>query len=330
MRTLFASLLATTLLSACVSSPTSDLPPDTTAAEAPVADAPAVDVDVAVETPPALMRWSDLLSMERAEPTMTLRYGSDEAQIVDLWRPDGPGPHPVVLMIHGGCWQKAIADRTLMDFAAEDLRQRGMAVWNIEYRGVDEEGGGYPGTFLDVSEATRLLFETGVEHSLDLERVVAFGHSAGGHLVAWLATQSNLPEGSPLKTDLYAPMEAVIVSGGLADLEASVPVTLDTCLANIADDLTGSPSEARPNVYSDTSPAEMLPPGTVVISVNGEKDRIAPPLLGEALTEKIAETGSVAAYVEVPNAGHVELIAPGTDAFNIQAGLMEQYLNDDE
>lgn len=324
MRSLIVSLLATTLLSACATSP-ADVPPP----EAPAPDSPVVETPSETEAPAALMRWSDLLSMDRAEPTMTLRYGSDEAQVVDLWRPDGPGPHPVVLMVHGGCWQKAIADRTLMDFAAESLRQRGMAVWNIEYRGVDEEGGGYPGTFLDVSEATRLLFETGVEHSLDLERVVAFGHSAGGHLVAWLATQSNLPNESPLKTDLFAPMEAVIVSGGLADLEASVPVTLDTCLANIADDLTGPPSEARPNVYSDTSPAEMLPPNTVIVSVNGELDRIAPPLLGEAFTEKIAETGSVAAYVEVPNSGHVELIAPGTDAFNIQAGLMEQYLQEE-
>ena len=272
------------------------------------------------------MSWGDLLSRDRPDPTMTLRYGSGDAQIVDLWRPDGPGPHPVVLMVHGGCWQKSIADRTLMNYAAEDLRERGMAVWNIEYRGVDEEGGGYPGTFSDVVEATRLLLETGVEQSLDLERVVAFGHSAGGHLVAWLATQSNLPDDSPLKTDLFAPMEAVIVSGGLADLEASKPVTLDTCLANIADDLTGAPSTGRSNVYSDTSPAEMLPPSTTIVSVNGELDRIAPPQLGEALTEKVGASGGIGAYIEVPASGHVELIAPGTDAFDIQADLMETYL----
>ncbi|MEL6686350.1 MAG: alpha/beta hydrolase [Pseudomonadota bacterium] len=285
--------------------------------------------NVVPDEPPALMSWNDLLSQDRPDPTLSLTYGDDPAQIVDLWKPEGAGPHPVVMMVHGGCWQKAIADRTLMNYAAEDLRQRGLAVWNIEYRGVDEDGGGYPGTFLDVSQATQLLFDEGPSLDLDVSRVVAYGHSAGGHLVAWLATQSNLPEGSLLRTGLGVPMKAVIVSGGLADLEVSKPVTLETCLANIMDDLTGQPDSARPNVFADTSPAEMLLPDALIINVNGEQDRIAPPELGEAFTLKIQSAGGDADYVEVPNSGHVELVAPGTEAFNVQAELMVRYLEED-
>src|SRR5262245_46291263 len=87
--------------------------------------------------PDGLMVWQDLLGRPRPQPTTTISYGEDPLQVIDLWLPEGAGPHPVVLMVHGGCWQTDIADRTLMNWIAEDLRGRGIAVWNIEYRGVD-------------------------------------------------------------------------------------------------------------------------------------------------------------------------------------------------
>lgn len=273
-----------------------------------------------------LMQWSDLTNRPLPEPAETFTYGDHEAQIVDLWRPAGAGPHPVVLMIHGGCWQKSIADRTLMNYAAAALVERGIAVWNIEYRGVDEAGGGYPGTFQDVSDAADLLLETGPALGLDMSRLVVTGHSAGGHLAAWLATRANLPEDSPLATGEPLPISAVIVTGGLADLSASTPVTLPSCLANIRNDLTGLPTTDRPDVLAETSPAELLPAGPIIISVNGDSDRIAPPLLGRGLTETIRAAGGRAEYVEISNTGHVELIAPGTDAFDAQLELLETYL----
>lgn len=86
-----------------------------------------------------------------------------------------------------------------MDWMADGLRQQGWAVWNTEYRGVDEAGGGYPGTFLDAGAATDQLREHAAEYNLDLSRVTGIGHSAGGHLILWLAARSKLPEGSPLR-----------------------------------------------------------------------------------------------------------------------------------
>lgn len=280
------------------------------------------------QNPPPLMRWNDLTDRALPQPTETFAYGDDPAQLSDLWRPEGPGPHPVVLMVHGGCWQKAIADRTLMNYAAEDLRQRGLAVWNIEYRGVDEAGGGYPGTYQDVSAAAQQLMDKGSDLDLDVERIVAVGHSAGGHLAAWLATQGNIQADSKLFTGRTLPLSAVVISGGLADLEASAPVTFEGCLADILEPLTGAPSKERPDVFADTSPAELLPTDAVLISVNGQKDRIAPPSLGLALTEKVRAAGGKAEYVEIEHAGHVELVSPGTEAFDVQANLLTSYLED--
>src|SRR5687768_17386072 len=145
------------------------------------------------------MAWPDLLERPRPQPSVSLPYGQDPLQVVDLWLPSGEGPHPTVLMVHGGCWQTEIADRTIMNWIADDLRRRGIAVWNIDYRGVDR-GGGYPGTFLDVAAAADALSEQAPAHRLDLSRLVAVGHSAGGHLALWLAGRRRLPAGSPLRT----------------------------------------------------------------------------------------------------------------------------------
>jgi acetyl esterase/lipase len=86
-----------------------------------------------------------------------------------------------------------------MNWIADDLRRRGYAVWNIDYRGVDRTGGGYPGTFLDATAAADALETYADQFQLDLDRLVAVGHSAGGHLALWLAGRPRLPAGSPLR-----------------------------------------------------------------------------------------------------------------------------------
>src|SRR3546814_459734 len=98
-----------------------------------------------------------LTRRSRSRPYTTFAYGDDRMQKVDVWLPAGAGPFKTVLMGHGGCWQTAVADRSLMDWIAADLRDAGYAVWNIDYRGVDRDGGGYPGTFLDAARAADAL-----------------------------------------------------------------------------------------------------------------------------------------------------------------------------
>ena len=148
-----------------------------------------------------MLTWPDLTSRPRDTPDATIAYGPDPLQVIDLWRPVGAGPHPVVLMVHGGCWQTSIADRRLMDWVAADLREHGIAAWNIDYRGVDRAGGGYPGTFRDVAAAADRLRSDAAAHGLDLTRRVALGHSAGGHLALWLAARHRIAADSPLHDD---------------------------------------------------------------------------------------------------------------------------------
>lgn len=293
----------------------------------PVLETPSEVVEADVNPQP-LMRWPDLTNRPLPKPQHEIRLGEGSSDVVDLWLPDEEGPHPVVVMVHGGCWQKGIADRTLMNYAAEDLRAKGLAVWNIEYRGVDEDGGGYPGTFQDVSRAADALRDHAGDYNLDISKVLGIGHSAGGHFVTWLSTRENLPKSSPLYTENPLEFHMVINSGGLADLEVSAPVTFAGCLANIMDKLVGAPSDARPDVLSDTSPVNLFPTSTMQYSVNGDSDTIAPGKLGEAYTAKAKAAGMEARFILVEPAGHVELVAPGTKAWDVQSEILVKAASD--
>ena len=113
-----------------------------------------------------------------------ITYGEAPEQFGDLYLPDSESGAPVVVLVHGGFW-RAQYGLDLMVPLAEDLVDRGYAVWNIEYRRVGQPGGGYPGTLDDVAAAINELPALAESHSLDLDRVAFVGHSAGGHSALW-------------------------------------------------------------------------------------------------------------------------------------------------
>jgi acetyl esterase/lipase len=274
---------------------------------------------------PPLLTFAELAKRPRAKADARIAYGDAPSQFVELWRPEGAGPHPVVVLVHGGCWQARYPGLELLDYAAEDLRRRGFAVWNVEHRRIDEPGGGYPGTFLDVGAAFDLLRTEAPKHGLSLERVVAAGHSAGGHLALWAASRPALPSGSPLRTADPLPVAAVVSLGGLGDLEAAAadPASRKACGEDTVARLVDAAGRGG-DVYADTSPAR-LPSmnGLEELHLHGERDHIAPFRLAEAYTkrklaaEQTDDThwGGVMAEV-IPNAGHFEPIAPGGPAWD--------------
>ena len=137
-----------------------------------------------------LMTPGELQALPSEPPDLRAAYGTDSSQYGELRVPSGPGPHPVVVLIHGGCFKAAYA--TLRDLApmGDALRAAGIATWNLEYRRLGQTGGGWPGTYLDVASAVDHLRVLARQHPLDLGRVVIVGHSAGGHLAMWAAARA--------------------------------------------------------------------------------------------------------------------------------------------
>ena len=82
-----------------------------------------------------------------------ITYGPAPEQFGDLRLPSGTGPFPLADFIHGGCFLSRIATLQNSAAMADALRDAGLATWNIEYRRIGDQGGGWPGTFQDVGLA---------------------------------------------------------------------------------------------------------------------------------------------------------------------------------
>lgn len=279
----------------------------------------------AADAGPALMDWPDLLARPMPKADARLSYGPDPLQVVEVWVPAGKGPFPVVLMVHGGCWVSKVANLTIMNYIAADLRQRGIAVWNIEYRGVDRPGGGYPGTFQDVAAGADALAAAAPRYHLRADHVVALGHSAGGHLVLWLAARGRLPASSPLRAAHPLPIAGVVSLGGLPDLKTDHDQ--DICGARNVERLTGAPTPARPDVYADTSPVELGVGRDREVLLNGADDPLAYPQLARDYASAMAAKGARIRAITVPDTGHVELISPGSAAWSRTVGIVDELVH---
>src|SRR5918998_2667000 len=145
---------------------------------------------------------------------------------------------------------------------ARDLAGRGIAAWNVEYRRVGQDGGGWPGTFLDVAAAVDHL--TGVEQ-VDSTRTLACGHSAGGHLALWLAARSRLPAGTPGAEPRVRP-RAVVAQAAVSALSGAA--TTENARAAAADLLGGTALDV-PDRYLAADPTRLLPLGTPQVLVHG-------------------------------------------------------------
>lgn len=271
------------------------------------------------------MTLDDYLALAGPAPTATLAYGPAPSQYAELFLPEGAGPFPVAVLVHGGCWNSAFGGIAQLRDMAGALVREGMAVWNIEYRRLDEPGGGYPGMYLDMHAALDLLAEHSRRYQLDLERIVAIGHSAGGQLVQWMAGRARIAPSSPLYHRAPLPIRAVVSLGGLADLRNEAALIKTSCDCSSAA-LTGQPSAQRPNVFSDTNAAELVPNGVPTYLVTGALDTISPPRVAHDYAARVRQAGDPAQVVIVPHATHYDEVASSSHAWPTILQVIRQAL----
>lgn len=271
------------------------------------------------------INYTDLLARPRPVATQRIHYGDAPSQFADLWLPDGNGSHRLVVMIHGGCWRADLPGLELMAYAAEDLRRHGIAVWSIEYRRLGEDGGGYPGSFADIATAIDWLRKLAKPNRLDLGSVVLMGHSSGGHLALWAAARRKLAQSSPLYRANPLRIKGVISLAGIADLSAYSVQGPSACGGpRVIGLLVGVGSRSPWDVFTDTSPADMLPIGVPQAIVSGALDPIVPPAFGSAYAAKAVAAGDSVQELTIADAGHFELIDPESSAFEKIRSLIGQ------
>jgi acetyl esterase/lipase len=239
-------------------------------------------------------------------------YGTARSQYGELFLPAGGGPWPVAVVLHGGFW-RAQYGRKLMRPLCADLAARGWAAFNVEYRRLGRlSGGGFPRTLDDVAAAVDHLAElpahspvgaarTGgggsAARALDLARVVAIGHSAGGHLAAWLATRA----------EARVPVTAFVAQAGVVDLRLASELGLSR---GVVHRLLGGTPGAVPERYAAASPAERLPLGVPALLTHGGRDDIVPPVMSERFAAAARAAGDDVEVVVEPDEGHFGHLDP--------------------
>ena len=272
------------------------------------------------------MTLQQYMALSGPAPSARLVYGLAPSQYVELFKPAGSGPHPVVVLVHGGCWLREYAGITQMRDVAGALAAQGIAVWSVEYRRVDEEGGGYPGTYLDIAAALELLRARAGEYRLDMARLAAVGHSAGGHLVQWLAARARIAPPSPLFEAQALRIPVVIALGSFSDLRTRQDSQKRICGVDIVK-LTGTAHGARANVYADTSPAELLPSGSHTVLINGALDTVSPPDTAADFAKLARQAGDSVETLVLPLASHYDEVASASPAWPLILRVIRKALD---
>lgn len=265
--------------------------------------------------------------LDRTPPAADLQiaYGDGPEQFGELWLPVGAGPHPCVINIHGGYW-RAKYDRSHANHLCRSLAHEGIAVWNLEYRRIGNAGGAWPGTFQDVARGAAHLFAVASHHAINSDRVVAMGHSAGGHLAAWLASVANVPANSEVAA-APLPIKAVVATGALFDLRRGWELQLSEGV--VGDLLGGSPADV-PERYFACSPIELVPPAVPVTLIHGERDDIVPIAFSHDYAAAVLSAGGDATVLALPEADHFDVIDPESSAWPIVVATLTSLLGVDQ
>lgn len=215
-------------------------------------------------------------------PARRLRYGPHRDQNAELFLPDGVGPHPLIVVLHGGWWQ-ARRTRTKLYTRplSANLVRHGFAVLNAEYRRVGG-GGGWPMTFDDARAVVALAGE-----QPEAGRVVVLGHSAGGHLALFAAAQGGVA--------------AVVALAAPSDLEARPGPETHALMG-------GTPAQV-PERYALGSPIRHVPLGVPVLLVHGAGDETVPSKRSRDYAAAARAAGDDVTLVE-PEADHVQVVDP--------------------
>lgn len=223
----------------------------------------------------------------------TVAYGPSSEQVGELHLPTGPGPHPVVVLFHGGSFLTEYG-RDMLAPASADLARRGIAAWNVTYRRLGS-GGGWPATFADARAALAHLAE--LDAPLDRDDVSVLGFSAGFPVAAHAVARA----------DAVRPRRLVDLAG-VAGLDLAAR---SGGPGSGVWELLGDP-DVEVHAYAGADPMAAVPLGVDTLVVHGEADELVPLALSEAWVDRARAAGDRVELRVEAGAGHFDVHLPGT------------------
>jgi acetyl esterase/lipase len=186
------------------------------------------------DLPAGVAAHEDLVYARRASGDLAL----------DLYAPSVSGPHPGLIVVHGGGWQSG--DRRMERPLAKQLAARGYVAAAVSYR--LRKDGRFPAALDDLRAAVRWLRENAARFAIDPDHIGAVGGSAGGQLVALLGSMAG---GAPREAS--SDVQAVVDIDGLADFTGRALVDKENAQPGAPTQFLGGSYEERAEVWRDAS-----------------------------------------------------------------------------
>ncbi len=232
----------------------------------------------------------------------------------DVYLPEGEGPFPAVLVVHGGAWKEGNGDKSQLFFIANRLAHQGFTAVAISYRLAPTHK--FPAQIEDCKTAVRWLRQHAAEYKANPDWIAGWGYSAGAHLVSLLGTSEARDglEGTGAGADAPSSRLQAVVAGGTPTDFRLFPLENDQLAYWL-----GGTRASLPGPYDKASPASYItsddPP---MFLYHGDADELVPLSQAEAMVADLKRQGVEAELFVIPKARHV---GAAIDTRAIRAGV---------
>lgn len=238
----------------------------------------------------------------------------------DLYVPEGKGPFPGILVVHGGSWSGR--SRSDMRSISEKLARHGFVAFNISYRFAPEHR--FPSQLHDLRAAIRWMRLNAGTYKINADKIGGFGYSAGAHLISLAATaDSNVAKDETLSSDqskISTRLQAIVAGGTPADLtlEPDSKAVIQFLGANYA---------ANPRLYEQASPFFHVsaddPPAFLY---HGKADTTVKTEQTIRFAEALKKAGVQVETYLVPVLGHITTFVLNSGSINRAVDFLEHNL----